>query len=176
MKRREEMNRRYASRGFTLIELLVVIVIMGIIIALVAYSTTKMMPNLQIAAASQQVLGAVGQARSTAVTKSAIVQLRLYHNAGTQDSFAILMRNPADTMTGGGGTYYRVGGALLNNGIEFYNLPSNPANYQFLRDGSLDFGPIAAGSRPVIRCINKTSVQRTLYVMRATGIAELKAN
>ncbi len=162
--------RLASNKGFSLMELLTVVIIIGIIMALVAYSVSRMLPNMQIAGASQQLLGAVGQARMTAVTKSALVRLELWHNfPASQDSFIVLMKNPQDTIFIGG-NWTRVAGAPLNQGVEFV-LSQNPSVYEFWRDGSLNAWP---NGRPVIKSINRTNPQRTLWVMGATGIAEVR--
>lgn len=155
--------------GFTLIELMVVVIIMGIIFALVAYSVSKMLPNMQIATAGQQLLGGVGKARMLAVTKSSIVWLKLVPGGGgSNDSIVILIKSPNDTLIQGG-NWNLVSSTTLSQGVKF-NF-GGTESYYFLRDGSVEGN---LGVEPIIQCINRTATQESLSVMRATGIAELK--
>jgi prepilin-type N-terminal cleavage/methylation domain-containing protein len=166
------MRKRRPNSGFTLIELLIVVIIMGIIFALVAYSVSRMLPNMQMATASQQLLGAVGKARMLAVTKSAYVKLRLTPTMGSggsstgQDSIEILMQSPYDTLGWTG--FNRVSITALSQGVKF-NIPGT-VEYNFWRDGSVEAGP---ASDPQIYCVNRPTTTKLLHVARATGIAEM---
>jgi len=159
------MKRLASNGGFSLVELLTVIIIMGILMALVVYSVNKWLPNMQIAGASQQLLGAVGQARLTAATKSALVKLELF----LPDSYIITMKDPRDTVFAGG-NWIRQGSGRLQNGVQFI-LRNDPETYNFWRDGSLQAIP---AQQPQIQCIRKPSLIRTLFVMRSTGLAEIR--
>jgi prepilin-type N-terminal cleavage/methylation domain-containing protein len=160
------MRRGDLGSGFTLVELLTVVIIMAIVFGLVAYSVSRMLPNMQIATASQQLLGAVGQARMMSVTKSAYVKLKLISTGpNNRDTIEILMKHPSDTLGWAGFT--RASKTALSQGVKF----DNAAEYNFWRDGSVQSAP---NTDPVIRCVNRTTTYRTLKVMKATGIAEMR--
>lgn len=168
------MRKQVPKAGFTLIELMVVVVIMAIIFALVAYSVNRMLPNMQIATAGQQLLGAVGQARMLAVTKSAYVKLRLVSTGlplvgkPPQDSIEILVKSPMDTLYDFRTNFVPVSIVALSQGVKFQF--NGNVEYNFWRDGSLESSPARS---PIIYCLNRPTTVESLSVMKATGIAEL---